>query len=129
LDTPLLWAHPLFVGKKACTERPTMILLPTEDQRMYLTEEEIQKLGEKHMERLRSAQTKLPDGSMTVSEIQRWMIGNNIESPEILETMISKQGTGAGTGKKKDARSAEQNSNIKVIGLEKSTQGGQERSV
>ena len=68
---------------------------------MHLTEEEIEVLEKKHSERLRSAQTQLPEGPMTLSEMQRWMIKNNLESPEMLETLIKKQGKGIGAGKKK----------------------------
>lgn len=93
-------AHPYFVGKIACTPRPGGPPC-IRGYHMHLTEEDIARLTEKHSERLRKAQAGLPEGPMTVASIQKWMVKNNLESPELLETIVLKHGTGATAGKKK----------------------------
>ena len=67
---------------------------------MHLSTEDIERLGDEYKSRLRKAFQELPAGIMTLSQLQDWMLRNNIENPELLETMIKKFELGATTEKK-----------------------------
>lgn len=67
---------------------------------MRLSESQINVLGKQYIERLKKAQSQLGTESPSLGEIQMWMIKNQVESPELLETVLRTIGPGKKAGKK-----------------------------
>lgn len=68
---------------------------------MHFTQAEIDQLGEVYKQRLKEKGNQLPKTAPSISEMQKWMIANNLESPEVLELLITKVGSGQKAGEKK----------------------------